>query len=64
MDDSSEILSLKAILQTALSKVEAWEKKLTKKPSKRALNKKEAIDREIVRQRKRIDRNIRKKQSL
>lgn len=61
MPDFPEILSLKAMLHTMLSKVEAMEKKMEKKPSKRATDKQARIDRELTRQRKIIARSQYKK---
>lgn len=64
MSDSNEILSLKAILLTALSKVEAMEKKMSGKPSKRVNERQAIFDRETIRQRKiQARRQIKRMQS-
>lgn len=52
--EESEILSLKNLAQTFLSKIEALEKKMVKKPSRRAQNKQAGIDRQYTRLRANI----------
>lgn len=62
MEDFPEILSLKAVLLTALEKVDAMEKRMLKKPSKRVQDRQQRVDALIIKKRAMIERNYRKKQ--
>lgn len=52
-----EILSLKSVLLTALTKIEAMEKKITKKPSKKAQDFQQGVDAQYARRMKTILKN-------
>lgn len=60
MPDFPEILSIKAMLQNALLKVEEIESKMTKQPSKRVSDKQARMDRLMVKKLTIIERSKRK----
>lgn len=65
MDDINEILSLKAVLQTALEKVAAMEKKIMNPHpvSLKKLNHSARIDQRVTKRREQIARNFLKNQN-
>lgn len=61
MEDFPEILSIKALLLTTLEKVDAIEKKMLKKPSKRMQNRQQRVDILLSKKLAMLERNQQKR---